>query len=46
MIHMFPSIYAGLGVALGVTCIAICFQCAAAKWGKELHDVLAYEEPF
>ena len=44
LVSMFPSAYAGLGVALGLTCLAICFQCASARWGKELYDVLAYED--
>eukprot|EP00435_Cladocopium_sp_Y103_P031341 s771_g7.t3 len=44
LVSMFPAAYAGLGVALGLTCLAICFQCASARWGKELYDVLAYED--
>lgn len=44
LVSMFPSAYAGLGIALGLTCLAICFQCASARWGKELYDVLAYED--
>lgn len=44
MVSYFPTAYAGLGVVLGLTCIAICFQCASARWGKELYDVLAFED--
>lgn len=44
LVSMFPAAYAGLGIVLGLTSIAICFQCASARWGKELYDVLAYED--
>eukprot|EP00438_Fugacium_kawagutii_P016449 Skav207239 [mRNA] locus=scaffold523:275736:278014:- [translate_table: standard] len=44
LVSMFPAAYAGLGIVLGLTSLAICFQCASARWGKELYDVLAYED--
>ena len=44
VVSMFPSIYAGLGVVLGLNCLVICLQCGAARWGKELYDVLKYED--
>ena len=44
LVSMFPAAYAGLGVVLGLSCLATCFQCASARWGKELHDALAYED--
>ena len=36
--------YAGLGVAVAISCCAVCFQCASAKWGRELYEELAVEE--